>query len=257
MSAAAVAAATCVAVGVLLVLGPAGRAAPALALPPRVVLALVAVVGATTALALVGPVRLLLLAVLVAVVAVERRRSSRRRRRLAVSLRCEDYTLALAAEMAAGRAPAEALAAACADDVPGSSAAARVAALGGDASVPLREGASAAGAGPLRNVAAAWHLASTTGAPLSDVLRRTSLLVREEVATVNEVDEQMAPVRATARVLAVLPAMGVVIGGGLGVNVPVLLLTTTWGQLCLLGALGLVSAGLWVIDRIGRRAAPA
>lgn len=256
-SAAALSAALCAALGATLVLAPARRAAPALVRRPRVAVAGFAVVGATAGLALLGPMRALLLAAVVAAVGVERRRSGRRRQRLAVALRCEEYVLALAAEVSAGRGPAEALAAAGSDDVPGSSAAARVAALGGDASAALREGASAAGAGPLRNVAAAWHLASTTGAPLSDVLRRTSLLVREEVATVHEVDEQMAPVRATARVLAVLPVIGAVIGGGLGVNVPVLLLTTTWGQLCLLGALGLVSAGLWVIDRIGQRAAPA
>jgi tight adherence protein B len=56
-------------------------------------------------------------------------------------------------------------------------------------------------------------------------------------------------------VLAGLPLMGVVIGAGVGVDVPSLLLLTTWGQLCLLTALGLVAAGLTVIDRIGSRAA--
>lgn len=161
----------------------------------------------------------------------------------------------LAAQMSAGRAPADALAAAVDPDVPGSHRAARAASLGGDAAGALCDGSLHEGAGCLSHVAAAWRLATTTGAPLSDVLRRTSRLVRDEVATVREVEEQMAPVRATGRVLTLLPLMGVVIGGGFGVNVPVLLATTTWGQLCLLAALGLVSAGLWAIDRIGARVA--
>jgi tight adherence protein B len=159
--------------------------------------------------------------------------------------------MAMAAELSAGRSPAEALAAAASLDVPATAEASRVSALGGDPVAVLRRGSASDGAGSLRHVAAAWRLSGTTGAPLADVLRRASLVVRDEVAAMREVEEQMAPVRATGRVLAALPLMGMVIGGAFGVNVPLLLLTTTWGQLCLVVALGLVAAGLWAIDRIG------
>lgn len=218
-------------------------------------LVVIGLLGALAMLVLLGPARLALLGGVVGIVAVERRRGRRRDERLAMAQRCEEYVMALAAEMSAGRGPAEALAAASSIDVPGAADAARARALGGDASDPLRQGATTPGAQSLRHVGAAWQLAAETGAPLADVLRRTTLLVREEVATIHEVEEQMAPVRATGRVLALLPLMGVLIGGGVGVNVPAVLLATTWGQLCLASALGLVAAGLWVIDRIGERAA--
>lgn len=263
---AAVAIGLCAGVATVLLTRPRGVAAsgsPTLAtgrspagLPPAG-MAVVAVLGALALMTVLGAARLGLLAGVVALVAAERRRGRRRDCRLKTAQHCEEYVMALAAEMSAGRAPAEALAAAASLDVPGADDAARVSALGGDAAVPLRRGSTESGASSLRHVAAAWQLAGATGAPLADVLRRTSLLVRDEVAAIHEVEEQMAPVRATGRVLALLPLMGVLIGGAFGVNVPAVLLGTTWGQMCLLAALGLVSAGLWVIDRIGDRAARA
>jgi tight adherence protein B len=89
---------------------------------------------------------------------------------------------------------------------------------------------------------------------LADVLARVRTLVSDDLVTAHEVAEQLAPVRATSRVLAVLPVTGVLLGAGLGVNVVSLLLTTMWGQVCLVGAVTLVAGGLWVIDRISERA---
>lgn len=233
---------------------PGGSSVPGSSPPPGAIVGL-AVIGGLALLVVLGPALLALLGGVVGLVGLERGRGRRRARRLATAQRCEEYVMALAAEMAAGRGPAEALAAADSIDVPGSAEAARVCALGGDAAEALREGSTTPGAQSLRHVGAAWRLAASTGAPLADVLRRTSQLVRDEVATIHEVEEQMAPVRATGRVLAILPLMGVLIGSGFGVSVPGLLLGTGWGQICLASALGLVSAGLWVIDRIGERAA--
>ncbi len=223
--------------------------------PAVVVLVLGIAVGA--GLVMLGALLLALLGGLVALVAAERRRGRRRGRRLATAERCEEYVMMVAAEMSAGRTPADALAAASSLETPAATEASRLSALGGDPSAALRQGAQTSGAGSLSHVAAAWQVAATTGAPLAEVVRRASLVVRDEVAAMREVEEQMAPVRATGLVLAALPLMGVLIGGGFGVNVPVLLLTTTWGQLCLLTALGLVAVGLWVIDRIGDRVARA
>lgn len=216
---------------------------------------LVGLVAMAAVASLVGiPVASVATALGVAVVVLsERSRARRRRERLATAAACEEYAMLLAAELSAGQTPAAALAAASTAGAPGSSTAARVAALGGDPVPALLGGACDPGAGSLRQVAAAWQVSVTTGAPLAAVLRRTSAAVRDDLLTLHEVQEQLAPVRATGRVLAGLPLMGVVVGAGFGVNVPNLLLTTTWGQLCLLAAVVLVGLGLWAIDWIGER----
>jgi len=202
-------------------------------------------VAAPSALSAVG---------LVALWQVEGARARRRRDRLAAAAACEEYVMVLAAELSAGQTPADALAASSFVGAPGAASAARIAALGGDPVAALRAGAGVDGAGTLRQVAAAWQLSLTTGAPLAAVLRRASRAVRDDVRTRREVEEQLAPVRATGRVLAGLPLMGVVLGAGFGVNVPGLLVTTEWGQLCLLSAVALVWLGLFWIDRISERA---
>jgi tight adherence protein B len=216
-----------------------------------VVLLVVAVMATRGA----GPLLVAIAAALGALLAVERDRLRRRRARRSVADATEECVLMLAAEMAAGRSAGEALAAAASAGPAEVAEAAAVAGLGGDPVPVLRDGAQRHGAAALRQVAAAWQLASATGAPLAELLGRVAQVVRDEAATAREVEEQLAPVRATGRVLAGLPLMGVVIGAGVGVDVPSLLLLTTWGQLCLLTALGLVAAGLTVIDRIGSRAA--
>lgn len=222
----------------------------------------VAAVGAAVALLVValpathgsGPGLAAIGASLAALLAVERARVRRRRARRSRADATEECVLVLSAEMAAGRSAGEALAAAASVGPVEVAEAAGVAGLGGDPVPVLHDAAQRDGAEALRQVAVAWQLASTTGAPLAELLGRVTQVVRDEAATAREVEEQLAPVRATGRVLAGLPLMGVVIGAGVGVDVPSLLLLTTWGQLCLLTALGLVATGLTVIDRIGARA---
>jgi tight adherence protein B len=55
-------------------------------------------------------------------------------------------------------------------------------------------------------------------------------------------------------VLAVLPVLGLGLGGALGVDSLALLTGTAWGQVCLILALALVAAGLWWVDALARRA---
>lgn len=219
---------------------------------PWVVTVVVLVGGGASATGYVGPVAIV--AGVAGIVSAERGRARRRSRRQALASATEEYVTVLCAELAAGRTPAEALAHAADVGPPGAADAAAAAALGSDPVPRLRAAAAHSGAGAMHNVAAAWQLATTTGAPLVDVLTRAATAVRDDVAADNEVAEQIAPVRATGRVLAVLPLMGMVVGSGFGVNVPALLLLTGWGQACLVMALGLVSAGLWAVERIGERA---
>jgi tight adherence protein B len=159
----------------------------------------------------------------------------------------------LGAELSAGRAPPSALATA-ARASPELAEAAHLAALGGDVAPALQRAARSPGAEALGDLAAAVGVAGRTGAPLTPVVRRLRHALAGRGAGTREAAEQLAPVQATARVLAVLPVFGLALGGALGVDTVRLLTTTGWGQVCLLLAVGLVAVGLWWVDVLARRA---
>jgi tight adherence protein B len=199
-----------------------------------------------------GPVAVGALVAAGTLVAAERSRIHRRRARARTAEAVAEAASVLAAELTAGRTPAQALsgAAEAAPELVGS--AARVSAVGGDPRAALLAASAIDGAWGLAGLAAGWHVAQSTGAPLAAVLARIREVVESELALSREVDEQLAPVHATARVMAALPLLGVLMALGLGVNVPHLLLTTLWGQVCLLAAVSLVAAALALIDRIAQ-----
>ncbi len=190
----------------------------------------------------------------VALVVVERRRGVARARALATAEQVDEAVTAMSAALAAGASPAQTLSSAARASPALLSSAAQHAQWGADPTPALREAARQPGAGALSELAAAWTVAASTGCHLLDVLERVRTSVHEGVVVAREVQEQLAPVRATARVLALLPLGGLAVGASLGVNVPRLLLTTTWGQVSVVVALALVASGLWVVERIARRA---
>jgi tight adherence protein B len=221
------------------------RAVPRL---PRAALVLAVPVALVVAVVLL-PAPGVTLAVLLAVVTAvaERRRSRAQAQRRRTRDEVDECLVLLRAELGAGRSPPQALAAA-APAAPGLlEQAAAVAALAGDPQPALRGASAHPGAAALADLAAAWQVAVGGGAPLSALLERMRLSVAAETAAAREAEEQVAPVRATARVLAVLPALGLLLGGAVGVNSMALLTGTLWGQVCLLLAVTLVAAGLaWV-----------
>jgi len=220
---------------------------------------LLAVVGPALAVLLGGgrswvvPVTLAAAAA-AAVVAAERRRAAARSQVLATMECVDEAVTAIAAELAAGATPQRSLGSAARASPTLFAEAARQAQWGLDPAPALRSAAGHPGAGAVAELAAAWVVATSTGCHLTTVLDRVRSSVHEGVVVAREVQEQLAPVRATARVLAVLPLAGLGIGAALGVNVPLLLVTTTWGWLCLGAAAVLVASGLWVVERLARRA---
>lgn len=182
----------------------------------------------------------------------------RRRRRAAVDRVRDDLDEAVAvlsAELSAGRPPAGAAESAAAV-APGLFAeAAGMVRVGGDPVPVLRSCAHRVpGASGLADVAAAWQVAQRTGAPLAPVMDRVRVALAADLAAAHETAEQLAPVHATARVLAVLPVAGVPVGWALGVDSVTALTTTGWGQACLLAAVGAVGLGLAWVELITRRA---
>lgn len=178
-----------------------------------------------------------------------RRRSSARqevaRSRDRVLAFCEDLAADLAAGLPAGRALASAsrgwpllASAACAHD------------LGGSVPDVLRGLASRPGAGELRLVAAAWQVGQRNGGALSGTLEVAAGSIRAQKATRRVVESELASARATARLVAGLPALTLVMGSGAGGSPVSFLLSTPLGLGCLAGGLVLTLVGLWWIEVI-------
>ena len=178
-----------------------------------------------------------------------RRRAATRRaaavRRGAVLATCD----ALAAELRAGQQPPRALASA-AEAWPELKPAASAARLGGDVPRALRDAATLPGGASLATVAAAWQVAHRTGAGLAEVLDRTAEGLRAEEATRREVVASLAAPRATARLLALLPVFGLLLGSGVGADPWAFLLSTPLGLACLALGCGLALAGLVWVERL-------
>ena len=174
----------------------------------------------------------------------------RRRARRAGRDRTEAVTeacLALSAELGTGVPPGRALGAVAETfpDLLGPAAA--QAALGGDVASELRRSATTPGAGALRAVAAAWEVCERTGAGLGQVLDRVADSLRADEAVRREASAHLASVRATTRLLAVLPIVTLLVLSGGGGRPLAFLLGTPVGVLCLgLGALLTLAGTVWV-----------
>lgn len=98
--------------------------------------------------------------------------------------------------------------------------------------------------------AAAAALAEETGAPLADLLERIETDARAADRAAAMAAAQIAGARATAVLLAGLPAAGIAIGYGIGADPLHVLLRTPLGAGCAAAAVALQLAGLAWVSRI-------
>jgi len=165
---------------------------------------------------------------------------------------------ALAAELRAGRPPVDALTRAAVGGrraVAGRALAA--AGRGGDLVTALRADAEQPGAEALRRLAACWQVAHGRGAGLATAVERLGDGLRSEQEHRRDVAAELAGARATARILAVLPLVGLLMGAGFGARPLDVLLRSPHGVACLLAGAVLVAAGLLWTERISRAAETA
>ncbi|MEG9224993.1 type II secretion system F family protein [Aeromicrobium sp. Sec7.5] len=224
--------------------------------PPRLFL-VVLVPGVAGLLPLLDGVAVLLVLVTALGVAVFASRELRRgRHRQEVRVAVQEVTElvdALAAEMRAGVLPHRALATVAVDH-PLLAPAAQVAELGGDTADALRVAADVPGRSGLDALAGAWHVSEACGAPLAEVLDRVARGLRFETELADDVRSTVEPARATGRLLAALPLLGLFLGAGLGAD-PVEVITSTLpGAASVAAGTALACAGVRWIDATADRA---
>ena len=158
----------------------------------------------------------------------------------------------LAGELRAGAHPDVALQRVSAD-LPGLlDGAAAAARLGADVPSELRRASMAPGAAGLATVGACWTIAARTGSALGPACDRVADTLRQEEALRNEVSAQLAGARATARLMAGLPILGIVLGTSMGARPLEILFGSPYGIGCLVSGVGLALVGVAWTERLAR-----
>jgi tight adherence protein B len=97
-----------------------------------------------------------------------------------------------------------------------------------------------------RGLAAAWAVATDAGAPLAPTLRSLAVSLRELAQAQRDIRVALAAPAATARMVMVLPVVGVLFGMALGFDTLATLTTTPLGLACLaVGSVLLLVANRW------------
>lgn len=165
-----------------------------------------------------------------------------------------DACATLAAQVRVGRTPAEALIAA-AEDCPLLAQAASTQALGGDVVAVWQAQSRRRGCGGLADLARAWAISTQTGAPMAATLERVADGMASEEAVRTVVAGELAGPRATGKIMAVLPVVGLALGYALGGDPVGFLLGGPLGWGCLVGGALLAAAGVLWVEALAHRAA--
>lgn len=160
----------------------------------------------------------------------------------------------LASYVRVGQVPADALVLVAAD-CPVLAEAAAVQQIGGHVPDALRAHAVRPGHGGLLDLARAWQVSSSTGAPMAPALEEVASGLAADESLRSVVSAELAAPRSTGKVMAVLPLVGIALGYLLGGRPLAWLLAGPVGWACLLLGLLLAAAGVLWIERLARAAA--
>lgn len=210
-----------------------------------------------TALAAGGaPLPLVVAAPLVALgAATFHRRRAAARHQQACDAAAIEVTFALAAELRAGRTPAEALrlaATAAGPLAPVLDAAVDATAAADGAARALAAAAATPDGRRLRPAAAAWTVTERFGGHVGLALERVGEAMDDADESARELDAALAGPRATVLVLALLPLVGLALGQSVGAHPLALLVHRPLGWGLLASAATLDAVGVAVMRRITR-----
>jgi len=185
----------------------------------------------------------------------------RSRRRLLAGLDAmtalADAVRSLATGLRTGAHPAEAADLAAVDASPPAAgvlrAVAAAARLDGDIDRALATVTTPVLADALGRLGRAWVLAARHGLSLADVLDAVGRDLDQRARFSRQVLARMAGPRASATVLALLPAVGVALGEAMGARPLHVLTTTVAGQLLLIAGIALLCAGIAWSARLTER----
>ncbi|PIE21032.1 MAG: hypothetical protein CSA64_03950 [Arachnia propionica] len=168
-----------------------------------------------------------------------------------------DETAAAARNLAlllkAGQLPAAAIEQAS-QDLPVLAPAAAMVQLGVDPAQALQQLAESPGRAKFRDIAAAWQVCHHTGAPVASVLWQVSQRLREDRQRAALVEAELATARASGRVMAFLPFLGLALGVFAGADPVSFLLDSVVGHALLAAAAVLTSIGLVWTERLAQAA---
>lgn len=99
--------------------------------------------------------------------------------------------------------------------------------------------AIAAEGGAWADVAAAWEVATTVGAPLADMLRGVAESLQDAAAASDDIRVALAEPAGTARLMLWLPAAGLLLGLAMGFDT-LRVLASPPGAVCVIGGVALV-----------------
>jgi tight adherence protein B len=107
----------------------------------------------------------------------------------------------------------------------------------------------------LRALSAAWALCEDVGAPLAEVLHAVAEAIRADAEIEADIESALAAPRSTARLLALLPLAGLLLGQLVGARPVHVLGHTPAGRVCALAGLVLALVGRWSAGRLVERTA--
>ena len=119
-----------------------------------------------------------------------------------------------------------------------------------------RDGASREPRDGWSDVAAAWRVATTVGAPLADSLRALAAALRDAQEAADDVRVALAEPAGTARLMGWLPLVAVALGAMLGFDTLRALVGSPLGLACLVAGLALIVAAQRWSAALVRRATP-
>ncbi|MFC4010903.1 type II secretion system F family protein [Nonomuraea purpurea] len=125
---------------------------------------------------------------------------------------------------------------------------------GGDVPAALLAAAPNQGGEGLRQLAACWEVSITVGAGLAPLVDRVASTLRTAQAHRQDVAAQLAGPRTTARMLAVLPALGLLMAAALNMHPLDFLFGSIPGLLCLIAGIALDACGLWWTNHMATKA---